>query len=179
MKISLDIEGTIADIHTPTFRALREKHNDKSISADVSWDLGNSSIDIVEFLEVAKEIWYHSPSVINLKDNKVPQTVSAIRNRHSLDLVTSRTNCENPMKQWLEEKNIEYNNFIIKEDKSELDYDIFIDDSPKLAEKVDNIILYDNPWNKCVDDSKIICRIGDGLKEFSDLPEIIESLDLS
>jgi len=51
----------------------------------------------------------------------------------------------------------------VKSNKSELDYDVYIDDSPVNAEEIasagKHVALYDRPWNKYVKDTDRIKRV--------------------
>jgi len=56
--------------------------------------------------------------------------------------------------------------------KADLDYDVFIDDSPlnamKFLENRKNVFLYTQPWNNHISDNQI--------KRISQLHEVIEQL---
>ena len=65
------------------------------------------------------------------------------------------------MKNWLKLHNIDFNNYVgVVEgiEKSKLDYDIFIDDSPlnakSMLEKGKSVILYSQPWNVSFQDKR-------------------------
>jgi len=69
-----------------------------------------------------------------------------------LDIVTANnpTNKEY-LEQFLQKHKIKYDNIIFSEKKEELDYDVFIDDSPHNAKKIfdhgKSVFLYNQPWN--------------------------------
>ncbi|MBT6807292.1 MAG: hypothetical protein HOA48_03005, partial [Nitrosopumilus sp.] len=59
------------------------------------------------------------------------------------------------VKSWLKHHNIVYDNYVSVIDgpmKADLDYDVFIDDSPlnalKFLENNKKVILYSQPWNQ-------------------------------
>ncbi|MBA4718944.1 MAG: hypothetical protein HRO68_07590 [Nitrosopumilus sp.] len=63
------------------------------------------------------------------------------------------------MKKFLKKHKISYNNIIFSENKEELDYDTFIDDSPINAIKIfdagKSVLLYNQPWNQDIIPKKI------------------------
>ena len=71
----------------------------------------------------------------------------------TLDVVTAN-NIKNMgyLEQFLQKHEIAYDDIICKENKEELPYDIFIDDSPINAEKIfdagKTVFLYNQPWNR-------------------------------
>ena len=78
------------------------------------------------------------------------KTLSDMCNR--LDIVTANKphNLEY-IELFLKKHDIQYNDIVFETDKQVLDYDLFIDDSPMLAQDIFNagksIMLYDQPWN--------------------------------
>ena len=80
-----------------------------------------------------------------------------------MDIVTAREKSTNSfVKSWLNHHDISYDNYVSVIDgpmKADLDYDVFIDDSPLNAVKfLDNnkkVILYSQPWNQHVSENKI------------------------
>ena len=77
------------------------------------------------------------------------------------------------VKNWLNYHNISYDNYVSVIDgpmKSDLDYDVFIDDSPlnaiKFIENNKKVVLYSQPWNQHISD--------DNLFRISNLSEAIK-----
>ena len=67
----------------------------------------------------------------------------------------------NDVKNWLKLHKINFKNYVgVVEgiEKSELDYDVFIDDSPlnakSMLEKGKSVILYSQPWNLSFEDKR-------------------------
>ncbi|MFQ5940550.1 MAG: hypothetical protein ACE5KA_02480, partial [Nitrososphaerales archaeon] len=62
-------------------------------------------------------------------------------------------------------------------DKADLDYEVFIDDSPHnveiIATKGRNVLLYEQPWNKSVKDARII-----RIKKLGEAADIISNLHI-
>lgn len=174
MRISLDIEETLADVRSLIIPRLKEE-----IGAEIEikdWNLRNSPFSLDTLLELTREIWRSRWREIPLLERDLPSVLFRIdqMNEMAIDIVTARENCKTQMKKWLEMKEIPYKKYISATDKSELDHDVFIDDNPELAGEV-NLILYDQPWNREVNDEKIIARIGEE-RSFKDIPGILQEV---
>ena len=80
-----------------------------------------------------------------------------------VDIVTARErSTDSFVKNWLNYHDISYDNYVSVIDgpmKADLDYDIFIDDSPlntiKFLENNKKVILYSQPWNQHISNNKI------------------------
>jgi uncharacterized HAD superfamily protein len=88
--------------------------------------------------------------------------VCELTNLGTVDIVTAREYSTNTyVKNWLKTQNITYHKYVSVEDgrkKAELNYDVYINDSPINAEQIANIgknILYSQPWNLAIYDSRI------------------------
>jgi uncharacterized HAD superfamily protein len=89
-------------------------------------------------------------------------TISSLSNISDVDIVTAREESTHTyVKNWLSYQKITYNNYVgVLEglEKTKLDYDIFIDDSPINAKNMldggKSVILYTQPWNLKFDDSR-------------------------
>jgi uncharacterized protein len=72
------------------------------------------------------------------------------------------------------EKNLEFNKVVYVQQKSQLDYDTFIDDSPYEAENIIKekkmCVLYDQPWNRSVKSNRDLVRI----KKLAEVVNIIK-----
>ena len=82
------------------------------------------------------------------------------------------------MINWLEHNGIKYNEYVAVpdgRDKANLDYDVFIDDSPhnatRMVTKGRNVLLYDQPWNKSIKDAKVT-----RIKKLAEAADIISNL---
>lgn len=92
-------------------------------------------------------------------EEDVGRQVGLLRGYGMVDVVTGRsTRTVNQAKEWLKAHSIPYDRFVRTEStmaKITLDYDIFIDDSPNLMERIavgPTVlgILYTRPWNRDV-----------------------------
>jgi 5'(3')-deoxyribonucleotidase len=70
----------------------------------------------------------------------------------TLDIVTANDSTNKKyLEKFLHKYDIKYCDIIFEENKEELNYDVFIDDSPINAQKIfdagKNVLLYNQPWN--------------------------------
>lgn len=182
MKIALDVDGVLADIMFVWLDQYNNTHK-KSVTNDdiVQWDFWKEmGYDKYKFYEELSSCWSRWIEVPPME----PGTASAVERLHSVgivDIVTARDATSTKyVKQWLEHNGIKYNDYVAVlrgRDKADLDYDIFIDDSPHnvamIASKGKSALLYDQPWNRSVNDSKIvrIKKLAEAVNMISDLPK--------
>lgn len=77
-----------------------------------------------------------------------------------LDIVTANNSINKKyLEKFLQKYKIKYDNIVFSENKEELNYDLFIDDSPINAKKIFSygkpILLYNQPWNQDVISEKV------------------------
>jgi uncharacterized HAD superfamily protein len=95
------------------------------------------------------------------------------------DIVTAiERSTDSFVKNWLNHHNISYDNYVSVIDgpmKADLDYDVFIDDSPlnavQFLKNNKKVILYSQPWNQHVSENQ--------LHRVSNLLEAIEKIKLN
>ena len=92
-------------------------------------------------------------------------TVNCISGIGEVDLVSSALV---DMKDWIEDRNFEFNKVVYTHQKSSLNYDVFIEDSPYEALNIVKnnkiCLLYDQPWNRFLQPNSSLLRV-ENLKE--------------
>jgi len=165
MKIALDVDGVLADIIFVWLDQYNNTHK-KSITSDdiVQWDFWKEfGYDKYRFYEELSNCWSRWIDVPPTEQD-ITATVEKLHSVGVVDIVTARdASSTKYVKKWLEHNKIKYNDYVAVmrgSDKADLDYDIFIDDSPRnvvrIASKGKNALLYDQPWNRSIIDSKIV-----------------------
>jgi len=184
-KISIDVDSTLIDIMVNYCKIYNKKKNSKKTKEDVIiWDFFDDwGLSIEEGRGIFEKIDLQNVPVIS---DTVDCYLLLLNQRYKVDIVTDRK--EEQRKALLKKfesmnlkPGIQYQNLIIVDSyktKLDLDYDIYIDDSPKLAnimEKYPNkiLILLDQPWNKNIQIANNIKRVNNW-KEIYD--EIIKLL---
>ena len=182
MKIALDVDGVLADIIFVWLDQYNNTHK-KSITSDdiVQWDFWKEfGYDKYRFYEELSHCWSRWIDVPPMEQG-ITATVEKLHSVGVVDIVTARdASSTKYVKKWLEHNKIKYNDYVAVmrgSDKADLDYDIFIDDSPRnvvrIASKGKNALLYDQPWNRSIIDSKIvrIKKLEEAVNVISELPQ--------
>jgi len=163
LKIGLDVDGVLADvIHTwlDYNNKIRKAISKEEISEWNFW--GRYQIDKYDFykeLSLCWQTWHKIPST----EENLSTTTSALSHVGEVDIVTAREESTHTyVKSWLSSQKITYKNYVgVLEglEKTKLDYDIFIDDSPINAKSMLNagktVILYTQPWNLNFNDPRV------------------------
>jgi hypothetical protein len=119
-----------------------------------AWEIANISKD--EFFRTLDEAWFDWRT-IPPTEGRLAQKVGKLLEFSMMDIVTSRSpETVASAKSWLKAQRIKSNSFVRTNsgmDKADLNYDIFIDDSPELMSALTSRpdrhgILYTQPWNK-------------------------------
>lgn len=109
------------------------------------------------FYHITKEVWKEEIEKINPISENMVEQVKKLRkivkdDGGELYIVTARENVDRLVKQKIEDLGIRelVDGVIIKTKKDRLDFDIYIDDYPKLHQKIEGSvqIMIDQPWNR-------------------------------
>lgn len=161
MRVACDIEGVVANPHALFLSYYNETHDtDFTLRDMTSWEFPNKNFHIStdEFHKIIDEIWQKKWKEIPPTEEDLAYKISTISQIHEIDFVTCRASRSSEIKKWLKKQTIIYGQFVGVEGsttkKAELEYDIFIDDSPKLANTLEMIgkpiFLYRRPWNEMI-----------------------------
>jgi 5'(3')-deoxyribonucleotidase len=163
MKIALDVDGVLADVimswlnYSNSIRPEIAKHQ------ITSWEFWNEfKIDRYDFYTELSSCWKNWMTIPTTEKN-LSSITKSLTDIGQVDIVTARErSTDSFVKSWLDHHNIEYDNYVSVIDgpmKADLDYDVFIDDSPLNAEQFlknnKKVILYSQPWNQHVLENKI------------------------
>ena len=157
LHIALDVDGVLADVMTAWLALTNPGRLAPLYMHDMSsWDFwlkhGIKKRDFYKQLNSCWDSWKSIPPTETDLANAT-QTLSKLGD--TVDIVTARSpSTNNNVKLWLKEQGILYNKYVSVASghmKSDLDYDVFIDDSPINAQaflsKGKKTILYNQPWN--------------------------------
>ena len=163
LKIALDVDGVLADV-IESWLSYNNKIRPIISKSQISeWDFWkNHDINKFDFyneLSICWKSWENIPPT----ENNIASATKQLSNIGSVDIVTARDeSTHNDVKNWLKLHKINFNNYVgVLEgiEKSKLDYDIFIDDSPlnakSMLEEEKSVILYSQPWNMSFDDDRV------------------------
>lgn len=162
MKIALDVDGVLADV-IASWLSYNNTIRPTILKSQISeWDFWkNHDINKFDFYNELSSCW-RSWEDIPPTENNIASAVDKLSNLGAVDIVTAREESTHGyVKNWLQRHKINFKNYVgVLEgiEKSQLDYDVFIDDSPLNAESILNegksIILYSQPWNESFHDDR-------------------------
>ena len=177
MKIALDVDGVLADVIQSWLNysnSIRDKISKHEIT---DWDFWKKhQINRYDFYAELSSCWKNWKEIPATENNLslVTKNLSELGN---VDIVTARErSTDSFVKNWLEYYDVSYDNYVSVIDgpmKADLDYDVFIDDSPlnalKIIQQNKKIILYSQPWNQHISEKEVF--------RISNLSEAIEKLN--
>lgn len=140
LDIALDVEGVLADTHAAT--AERSDRLTREQCPPPNWDF-ESEEQLQHFLHVSQNLWHNHheqiPPVPQRNGWDIGWATMKLSKFHNVDILTSRTEVDEQMQQWLDSEGVHYDNFYATSghtaDKTEYgDYDVHIDDSPSVAQ---------------------------------------------
>jgi uncharacterized HAD superfamily protein len=178
MKIALDVDGVLADVIVSWLHYSNSIRPHISKNQVTDWEFWKKfNINPFDFYSELSSCWKNWQSIPTTQENlsDITKNLSILG---QVDIVTARErSTDSFVKNWLNYHDISYDNYISVIDgpmKADLDYDVFIDDSPlnaiKFLENHKKVILYSQPWNQNISNHELF--------RISNLSEAIEKIKL-
>ncbi len=175
-KILVDVDGTIADIHSIFCDHISAKFGTQFSVEDITgWGFEGKArelgLDTKSCIDLVHNLWLENWENVQFTDSSVKSVLAELKQDYTVDIVTA-TAVPEVLNKWILKNTVPHNNFIIHSNKHELDYDIYIEDNPNLHQSLDGnkiLLLKDRPWNRNVKGSNVI--------RFSKFDEIVGILD--
>ncbi len=179
MKIALDVDGVLANVIESWLNysnTIRPKISKNDIT---DWNFWKKfQINRHDFYMELSLCWKNWDSIPPTEEN-LSLVTKKLSELGQVDIVTARErSTDSFVKSWLNHHDISYDNYVSVIDgpmKAQLNYDIFIDDSPLNVQKFlkhnKKVILYSQPWNQHLSDKQI--------HRISNLSETLEKLELT
>src|SRR6478609_4708516 len=153
LRIALDVDGVLADV-IESWLSYSNKIRPAISKSQIS------EFDFYNELSICWKSWESIPTT----ENNIAHATTQLSNLGTVDIVTARDeSTHNDVKNWLKLHKINFKNYVgVLEgiEKSRLDYDVFIDDSPLNAKSMldegKSVILYSQPWNTSFEDDRAI-----------------------
>ena len=168
MRIALDVDGVLANLIEPLLKRYKEETGvEISVEEVDTWDFWKKhGLSKQMFMELLIKTWTRWWEIEPIEDD-VEEDVERLNSLGHVDIVTQRpAKTIEYVKEWLEKNKIKYRRFTWvppRRTKAQLSYDIYIDDSPKLAEALNKLgkpmLLYDQPWNRSFGETRIVRRV--------------------
>lgn len=168
MRIALDVDGVLADLAGMILRIYGE---DTGVWLErdfvTEWEFWTKlGMSRREFVDLIVRAWSRWEEIKPLEDDLAEDT-AILGKLGRVEILTQRPAVTiEPVKKWLRKHGISYHGFTwvpLKSSKSLYTYDVYIDDSPRLAEHLRRLrrrlLLYEQPWNTSVPASDNVVRV--------------------
>jgi hypothetical protein len=176
LKIALDVDGVLADVIKSWLIYSNKKRSPISKEEITNWDFWRKfNINRYDFYKELTICWKNWITLPPMEPN-LSQITQNLSEYGQVDIVTARElSTDNFVKNWLKFHGIVYENYVSVIDgtmKADLDYDLFIDDSPlnaeKFLEKKKSFFLFSQPWNRHISTkSQRIFSLSDAVNQLS------------
>ena len=158
-----------------------ERYNRSLSIEDIrAWDVWKTvKIPRDEFFRILDDAWLNWERMPPTEEG-VGEQVGLLREFGAADIVTGRSaRTITAAKEWLKAHSVPYDRFVrtdSTEAKIRLDYDVFVDDSPRLMELIASKsialgILYTRPWNRDASMPSVIRRV----TSWTEIPSIVRA----
>ena len=161
-RIALDVDGVLADVMQAWLRMTNPGRLGPLSKSDMTgWDFwsryGVKKRDFYAQLDACWNEWDSLPPT----EPDLARATEGLSRIGAVDIVTARSPATNRhVRMWLKLHDVSYRRYVhvaAGHMKADLDYDVFIDDSPVNAEAFlrngKRVILYTQPWNTTVAES--------------------------
>jgi len=187
-RISLDVDDTIAGVWEHVLGLHNAQNSTQFGLADVrGWNWEGTNLTTEQFYLLYNRVWLDMTHRIELLIDK--KLLLKLARHYEIDIVTSRGKVPQAeatialLRKWLTKNGISRFRLVITDDnsgKDALGYDIYIDDSPVLADAISKsgrkmMFLVDQAYNRDVEDSKNVKRVADANEALRALAEMAES----
>ncbi|MFX1497075.1 MAG: hypothetical protein ACFFBH_06090 [Promethearchaeota archaeon] len=174
-KVAVDIDGVLLDVMITYCKTFNRLYNTNYKKSDVkNWEFFRDwNISEKEAFKVFYKV-YENSIEIPFIDKDAPKILKDLNLNYNVYIVTARqAKFKDPTLEKLKshgiKKNIHYKKLFFLEPrpydvKLKHDFDIYIDDSPNLANSIKKmkmrlLLLFDQPWNQNVDSEDNVIRV--------------------
>jgi len=156
LRIAVDFDGVLGHTLDLFVEEFNIRHPTKTITIkDIDvwdfWEKPNIGISRDEAFDIFDFCWKHWELI---KPMEVNQSVKMERlmKLGTVDIVTSVVKNKDPIEKWIKKNKIPFNELVFTQDKWDLNYQFFIDDSPVNAKHISDLskscLIYDQHWNR-------------------------------
>lgn len=181
LRIGVDLDGVLAEPMTVWCDLYNRRHGGSLSLEDIrAWEVWKVvKISRDEFFRTLDDAWLKWETIPATEED-VGQQVKLLRELGTVDVVTGRSiRTVGPAKQWLKAHSVTYDRFVRTAStlaKIHLEYDVFVDDSPRLMELIASKslalgIIYTRPWNRDVQISSVVRRV----TSWAEIPRIVRT----
>lgn len=146
MKIAVDLDGTLADLH----KAMNELSDHFDDDSFLSWEKEDDEL----FRYEARRVWNDHWDSIEPTEPNVNQKTEALNYTHDVDIVTNCVANRDVILSWLDKHSVVYDDLVMARKtgrrKRNLEYDVYVDDKPGMVGTVDCQYVPMRPWNETI-----------------------------
>jgi len=182
VKIGVDLDGVLAEAMIVWCDLYNKQYGGALRLEDINaWEVWKTfKIPRDQFFRLLDNAWLDWERMPPTEEN-VGEQVKLLREFGTVDIVTGRSfRTVSQAKKWLKAHAVPYDRFVRTEStlaKINLNYDVFIDDSPKLMELIASRstalgILYTRPWNRDTQMPTVVRRV----TTWAEVPPIVRAI---
>ena len=182
LKIAVDLDGVLAEAMIVWCDLYNKRYGGDLTLEDIrGWDVWKVvHIPRDRFFRLLDDAWLDWDKMPPTEPD-VGEQVGRLREFGTVDIVTGRSiRTVSQAKEWLKAHAVPYDRFVRTESnlaKINLNYDVFVDDSPELMELIASKskalgILYTRPWNRDTHVPTVVRRV----TRWNEVPPIVRSV---
>ena len=181
LKIAVDLDGVLAEAMIAWCELYNKRYGQSISLEDIrAWNVWKIvKIPHDAFFRILDDAWLEWEKIPPTEEG-VGEQVRLLHEFGKVDVVTGRSPRTVPSaKEWLKAHRVPYDRFVRTESnlaKINLNYDVFVDDSPELMELIASRstalgILYTRPWNRDTQMPTVVHRV----TRWAEVPPIVRS----
>lgn len=150
-RIALDVESVLADTNEGALQSTNKLDREEVLG---EWEFDEETWQV--YMGVTDALWRHNPGAIPPEESRIDEYVRQMNEHNEVHILTGRMHVDTQVVWWLNEHGIEYESFTSTEKNkcSFEQYDVFIDDNPKMVGDCRRLLLRHQPWNAHIDCQK-------------------------
>lgn len=175
-KVAVDVDSTLAEVHEIMIELYNaRKGKSYTVKDHTDWDFKAIESSYEEMMVLYSEAWRDHHRRIKFLGNI--HSLAKLSDSYSLEILTTRSPDNDGvtggtvpgLKVWLAMHKLDSLPLIVcppHRSKADMDYQIYIDDSPTLAAEIEKrpgkvMLLIDRPYNRRLKDSESVIRVRD------------------
>lgn len=159
-RLAVDFDSVLANTSAVAFDLICGPDHGYTVDDVESWTWGFDEFGKIRYLNALWNAWTLRPFEVPPMEVDIAGKMDALNNIYRVDIVTAHPDhmgIDEGKQRWLAHHDIPYNDYISVRNgtsKTDLDYDVYIDDKPSLpseASEDQTVYLRDQAWNQDVE----------------------------
>lgn len=168
--IGIDLDDTIVDYVNMWLKVFEKETGVKARLNDIKkWHISElfpNVLDDKKMIRLMVKTWKEEDKNMKLIDPEIPAVFRRLRKRFRLYITTATLASDSQIKEFLERNDIKYDKLVHVQHHVEKlldEVDIYIDDSPKVAEEFVShgkyVVVFARPWNSPIKQNGYVKRV--------------------